>query len=74
VDVYFLERAGHSVESALPAALAKDGGCTPANVAWLLSQIAIPDGLEVPPPLTVDVLRAYVADLVKRLRRAAMPE
>jgi Nucleotidyl transferase AbiEii toxin, Type IV TA system len=73
VDVYFLERAGHSVESALPAALAKDGGCTPANLAWLLSQIAIPEGLAVPEPLTVDGLRAYVAGLVKRLRRTAMP-
>ncbi len=37
VDVYFLEQRGYSVESALDAALAKDGGCTPATLAWLLS-------------------------------------
>jgi len=28
VDVMFLERAGYSVEAALPVALEKDGGCT----------------------------------------------
>jgi predicted nucleotidyltransferase component of viral defense system len=73
VDVYFLEQAGHCVDDVLPAALAKDGGCTPANLAWLLSQVAIPDGLVVPAPLTTERLRAYVGDLVKRLRRAALP-
>ena len=73
VDVYFLEQAGHSVESALEAALAKDGGCTPANLAWLLSSLAIPEGLVLPAPLTADRLRTYIADLVKRLRFVAMP-
>lgn len=73
VDVYFLEQAGHSVEGALSAALAKDGGCTAANLAWLLSQAEVPDGLSLPAPLTVERLRDYLADLVKRLRRAALP-
>jgi nucleotidyltransferase AbiEii toxin of type IV toxin-antitoxin system len=27
IDVMLLERAGYSIEAALPAALAKDGGC-----------------------------------------------
>ena len=73
VDLYFLEQAGHQVEAALPAAFAKDGGCTPASVAWLLSQTEIPDGIVLPPPLTVEALRAYARDLVKRLRRLALP-
>jgi aryl-alcohol dehydrogenase-like predicted oxidoreductase len=73
VDVYFLEQAGHSVESALASALAKDGGCTPANLAWLLSQVDVPAGLTLPAPLTVDRLREYLGDLVKRLRRLALP-
>ena len=73
VDVYFLEQAGHPVESALAAALAKDGGCTPANLAWLLSSFPIPDGLALPAALTTEGLRAYVAGLVKRLRAAALP-
>ncbi|HEX3762246.1 MAG TPA: hypothetical protein VHW23_26275 [Kofleriaceae bacterium] len=42
--VMLLERAGHSVEAALAAALAKDGGCTPATLAWLLSEVKIPTG------------------------------
>ena len=40
-----LERAGFPIDAALPAALAKDGGCTPATLAWLLSEIRIADGV-----------------------------
>jgi hypothetical protein len=73
VDVMFLEREGFGVESALPAALAKDGGCTPAQLAWLLSQIQIPDGIGLPAGVEPAELRAFVDDLVRRLRRAALP-
>ncbi len=73
VDVLCLERAGYTVESALDAALAKDGGCTPAALAWLLSEIEIPDGLLLPGGVSATELRAFVADLVVRLRRAAVP-
>jgi hypothetical protein len=73
IDVYFMEQAGHRVEDALEAALVKDGGCTPANLAWLLSQVDIPDEIALPAPLTSERLRGYVVELVKRLRRAALP-
>jgi hypothetical protein len=73
VDLLFLERAGHRVESALPAALAKDGGCTPANLAWILSEITIPDDVPLPAGVDAAELRAFIADLVVRLRRVAMP-
>jgi hypothetical protein len=73
VDVWFLERAGYPVESVLGAALAKDGGCTPATLAWVLSQIEIPDGIHLPGGIEPEVLRAFVGDLVVRLRRAAIP-
>ena len=73
VDVLFLERAGFLIESALEAALAKDGGCTPATLAWILSEIAIPDGAKLPAGVDAATLRAFVEDLIKRLRRAAMP-
>lgn len=73
VDVMFLERNGQRVEDALAPALAKDGGCTPATLAWLLSQIEIPDGIELPASVTPQELRSFVADLVIRLRRAALP-
>src|SRR4051794_7829451 len=39
VDVYALEQAGFRVEDALPLAEKKDGGLTPAQLGWVLSQI-----------------------------------
>jgi hypothetical protein len=73
VDVLFLERAGYSVEAALPIALDKDGGCTPATLAWVLSEVSIPDGIALPAGVTAAELRAFTAGLVRRLRRAALP-
>jgi hypothetical protein len=73
VDLYFLEAAGHSVDRTLDAALRKDGGCTPATLAWLLSGLVIPSDVALPPPLTPERLRAYVVELTKRLRKAAVP-
>jgi hypothetical protein len=73
VDVYCLEQRGLSVESALGPALAKDGGCTPATLAWLLSQTTISDDARLPGGLSGAALRAYVDGLVKRLRRRALP-
>jgi hypothetical protein len=74
IDVMLLERAGYSVEAALPAALAKDGGCTPATLAWLLSEVKIPDGIELPAGVPPAELRAYVANLIRRLLVLAAPE
>ena len=73
VDVMALEHAGYRVEDALPHALAKDGGCTPANLAWRLSEIRIPDEAVLPGGIVGRDLAAFVRDLVARLRRAAMP-
>lgn len=73
IDVMFLERAGIPVESALPAALAKDGGCTPATLAWLLSEITIPDGVVLAGGVTPDDLRTYVKGLIDRLLVLSAP-
>ena len=73
VDVLELERAGYRVEDALEAALAKDGGCTPATLAWLLSQIEIPDSARLPAGVAPAELRAFLSDLVVRLLKAAAP-
>jgi hypothetical protein len=73
VDVYFLERAGLHVEDYLDAALAKDAGATPAALAWLLSEISIPDEAKLPGGLAPSELRAYLTELVKRLRLKAFP-
>ena len=73
VDLMFLERAGYRVEASLRDALVKDGGCTPATLAWLLSQIAVPDGAKLPAGVSPLELREFVTDLEVRLRRAAYP-
>lgn len=73
VDVYALERAGLRIEDALPAALAKDGGCTPANLAWLLSEVRIPNDTKLPAGVTPAELRDWLDELIRRLRRAALP-
>lgn len=73
VDVLGLERAGVPLEPALTAALEKDGGCTPATLAWLLSGITIPQDASLPGGVAPAELRAYVDDLVVRLRRLAAP-
>lgn len=73
VDLWALERAGLRIEDALSDALAKDGGCTPATLAWLLDQVAIPDGMTLPGGVPPNELRAWLRALVVRLRRLAHP-
>ena len=73
VDLLFLERAGLRIEDALDAALAKDGGCTPATLAWILSEISIPEAARLPAGVDAPTLSAFVDNLVKRLRRLALP-
>jgi Nucleotidyl transferase AbiEii toxin, Type IV TA system len=68
-----LERAGYSIEAGLPAALAKDGGCTPATLAWLLSEISIPDGVVLPAGVSPSELRTYVTELIARLLVLSAP-
>ena len=73
VDVMVLERAGFSVEDALEGALAKDGGCTPATLAWVLSEIEIAEHAELPGGISGAEMRDYLKRLIRRLRRAALP-
>lgn len=73
VDVMSLERAGLTVEGALEGALAKDGGCTPATLAWVLSEIEIPEEAELPGGISGAEMRSYLEQLIRRLRRAALP-
>ncbi len=74
VDVMALERAGFAVKDALEGALAKDGGCTPATLAWVLSEVEIPDQVELPGGIPVKEMREYLEQLIRQLRRAAAPE
>ncbi len=74
VDVRALEISGYSVESALPAAASKDGGLTPGQLSWVLSQITLGDDSELPGGISVEELRAYLNDLIARLSRLAFPK
>ena len=75
VDLMLLERFGCSIDAALPKALEKDGGCTPATIAWVLSQVSIPDGIDLPGGVSPAETRAFLSSLVERLlRRAAPPQ
>lgn len=73
VDVLLLERSGYSVESALKAALSKDGAGTPATLAWVLSQVEIDDKATLPAGVPAPEAAAFIRDLIRRLRLAAAP-
>lgn len=73
VDVLFLERAGLRVEDAIGPASSKDGGLTPAQLAWVLSQIAVGNDARIPAGITPDELRSFLEGLVSRLARLAWP-
>lgn len=73
VDVLFLERSGLRVEDALVPASSKDGGLTPAQLAWVLSQITVGSDARIPAGVTPVELRTFLEDLVSRLTRLAYP-
>lgn len=71
VDLYSLECAGFRVENFIEDAMRKDGGVTPATLAWILSGIPVPATL--PGGVSLDTLRAFLRDLETRMRRLAVP-
>lgn len=74
VDVRALELAGYRLEDALNAAAAKDGGLTPAQLGWVLSQIELGNDLIPPGEVSVEELRRYLAELIVRLTHQAFPK
>lgn len=74
VDLWTLEQRGVSIESGLDDALTKDGGCTPANLAWLLGQVTLADDARLSGSVSPSELRRWLADAVARLRRRALPD
>lgn len=73
VDVRALEGLGLSLADALAAGERKDGGLTPAQLAWVLSQITIGDDAKLPGGVAPAELREYLDGLVERLARLAHP-
>lgn len=74
VDVRALELAGYSIETAIEAAQKKDSGLTPAQLAWVLSEIRLGDDLIPPGDVSVTDLRGYLRDLQVRLAAMAFPK
>jgi hypothetical protein len=73
VDLWFIEQRGLRVETLLAAAEAKDGGCTPSTLAWLLSTFPVPPDTRLPSGVTSTALVAFRDGLVERLTVAARP-
>lgn len=73
VDVRALEQSGLSLEDALAAGQRKDGGLTPGQLAWVLSQISIGEEARIPGGVTASDLRHYLQDLIDRLVSLARP-
>ena len=73
VDVRALDQLGLSLSDALAAGQRKDGGLTPGQLAWVLSQIAIEDAAELPGGVSPGELRDYLRFLVGELARLAHP-
>lgn len=74
VDVRELELAGLSLESALKVAERKDSGLTPAQLAWILNQIEIDGDSTLPGEVSVSEISDYLAGLIDRLKRLALPK
>lgn len=74
VDVRALELAGNSIDSALDAAAKKDTGFTPAQLAWVLSEIRFGDDLIPPGDVSRIELQDYLKNLLTRLSRMAFPK
>ncbi len=73
VDVRALEGLGLSLTDALAAGERKDGGLTPGQLAWVLSEITIGDQAVLPGGVAPAELREYVRGLIDRLARLAHP-
>jgi hypothetical protein len=73
VDVRALEGLGLSLTEALEAAQRKDGGLTPAQLAWVLSEIRVGDEASLPGDVSPSDLRGYLQGLIERLVRLARP-
>jgi predicted nucleotidyltransferase component of viral defense system len=74
VDVRALEQAGYPIERYFEAASQKDGGLTPGQLAWVLSDIRIGDDVHPPGGVSAAELRDYLQDLRTRLAQMALPK
>jgi predicted nucleotidyltransferase component of viral defense system len=73
IDVSALDAAGFSIEHAIARAQEKDGGLTPAQLAWVLSQVTIGDDAILPAGVDAKQLRRFLTSLQSRLAKMGYP-
>lgn len=73
VDIYTLAERGFSIETAVNEASRKDGGMSPGQLAFILSEIQIGDDAEPPGGVSVEELRAFMRQLKKDMSELAFP-
>ena len=73
IDVYELEKSGVELSPALTNAARKDTGFTPGQLAWVLGQIELGDTLELTGNLSIDEIRGFLDDLIRKLSLIAYP-
>lgn len=73
VDVRALEGLGLRAQDAVPVALQKDRGATPAQLAWILSTWTIGTDARVPGGGRAEDLDTYRRELIARLAAMASP-
>ncbi len=73
VDARALEGLGLPLSDALTAGRRKDGGLTPGQLAWVLSQITIGQEAPIPGGVAATELRDYLRGQIDRLARLAHP-
>ncbi len=74
VDLYTLAKRGFSIENAVGEASQKDGGMSPGQLAWILSEIELGDDMDPPGGVSVQDLRAFLRQLQKEMSGLAFPE
>lgn len=70
VDLMALERTGLRIEDHLGDARKKDGGVTPATIAWLLASVHAPEN---PDGADQAALESFIRDLEKRMLALSSP-
>ncbi|MCP3957858.1 MAG: hypothetical protein GY719_08400 [bacterium] len=73
MDIYTLAKRGFSIETAVGEASQKDGGMSPGQLAWILSEIELSDDAEPPGGISVQELRAFLRQLQKEMSELAFP-
>lgn len=74
IDLMFLLDNSVDLHEALRDAASKDAGFTPADLAWVLSEMSIPKDASLPNGIQAADLDAFRRRLIERLERAAFDE